>query len=118
MPKRSTRNAVAKRLAEAHYTVEPVIAEIFQLLAPGEQDAQREDEPIKLLEVNPDTPPVGIVPIEFGPDFRADIPYPSIIVEVAPDEYRRLKQRKLKLPNRWRIGRKFQRPSPRELAAR
>lgn len=97
------KGEVAKRLAQAHYSVEPAVQKIFRVLG----DQRREDdpcEPIKLLEVNPDTVPAGIQPIYFGPHNASGIVYPSVIIEVTPDEYEMLCRGQLALPNGWKLG--------------
>src|SRR6185437_13712270 len=59
-----SKQAVAQRLAEAHYEIEPGIELIVQLLASPEREADP-TEPIKLLEVNQDTTGDGIRPVFF-----------------------------------------------------
>jgi|ERR1043166_4045603 hypothetical protein len=105
-----TKQAVAKRLAESHFLVEPQIARIYRLLAPDDREAL-ETEPIKLLEVNPATPKNGIMPIYFGPHTPSGIFYPSIIVELHPDEFVDLESGNLALPDGWRLGNHYSRPS-------
>jgi hypothetical protein len=89
-----------RSLAQAHYLVEPGLVSIFRLIGP----AGTEEEPIKLLEVNRDTVPTGIMPLGFDAAPDRGIPYPSIIVEVTPDEYEQIRSGALALPNGWRIG--------------
>ena len=67
--------------------------------------ADREDdlaEPVKLLEVNPETPRAGIVPIAFGADPPA-IPFPSVVIEVTEGELEDIRSGSLPLPNGWRL---------------
>lgn len=90
---------VAKVLANAHRVTDPEITRIVRLVGENEQDP---NEPIKLLEVNAATPPSGVVPIAFAPD-PPDIPYPSIVIEVTPDEYAQIVDGKLMLPKGWTI---------------
>jgi len=77
------KSEVARILAEAHVGAEPRISRIVRLVADGEQNST---EPVKLLEVNPDTSPSGIFPVAFGAD-PPRIPFPSIIVEVTEGEF-------------------------------
>jgi hypothetical protein len=101
---------VAKRLAEAHYALDPGIELIVELKA----DAKREratDEPIKLLEVNRSTVPTGIQPLFFGPHRASGIMYPSVIIEVTPNEYQDILKDRAELPNGWQIGSKFAKPA-------
>jgi len=90
---------MALALAKAHVEVEPSIRCVYRILSEREEDAQ---EPIKLLEVNPETPPSGIVPVAFGQ--ARDIPYASIVVEVTPEEFERILSGHLNLPEGWRLG--------------
>ena len=60
--------------------------------------------PIKLLEVNENTVPSGVMPIQFGPSLASGIHYSSIIVEVTPDEYEEIQTGKLGLPDGWTLG--------------
>ena len=97
---------VARKLADAHFDLEPGITRIFRLngLLPNEG---LPDTPIKLLEINTDTPPSGIMPLYFGPVPGSDIPYPSVIVEITPDEFDKIQAQELKLPDGWTIGEEY-----------
>jgi hypothetical protein len=94
------KREAARRLAQAHYLVEPGLVSVFRLAGPAETDA----EPIKLLEVNRDTVPTGIMPLGFDAAPERGILYPSVIVEVTPEEYEQIRSGALALPNGWRIG--------------
>lgn len=100
MAKSSDRNKVAKVLAEAHRKFDPDITRVVRIVADSETQS---DEPVKLLEVNPKTPSSGIVPVGFGAD-PPEIPYPSVIVEVTEDEFRKIRSGRLRLPSGWRLG--------------
>ncbi len=100
---------VAKRLAEAHYAIDPEIELIIGLTA-GAKRERVSDEPIKLLEVNRSTVPSGIHPLFFGPHRDSGIAYPSVIIMVTPDEYEDILKKRTKLPNRWQMGSKFAKP--------
>ena len=104
-----SKQAVANRLAEAHYSVEPGMELIIQLLAPS--DAQEADpkEPVKLLEVNRDTTTAGILPLFFGADLKRGISFPCVIVEITPTEYEEVLRDPSLLPNGWRMGQEFAR---------
>jgi len=62
------------------------------------------DTPIKLLEVNTNTFASGVMPVYFGPVRASGILYPSVIVEVTPDEFERIRSHQLSLPNGWMIA--------------
>lgn len=94
------KDEVARLLAEAHRAIEPAISRIIRLITDREADAR---EPVKLLEVNPATSPSGILPIAFTAD-PPDVPFPSIVVEVTETEYDQIRERRLSLPEGWRLG--------------
>jgi hypothetical protein len=104
-----SRDSVARRLAEAHFRLDSDIDRIFRVLAPDAGE-RAESEPIKLLEVNPNTPKDGIIPVYFGAHAGSGIFYPSIIVEIHPDELADLVRGTLKLPDGWSLGPEYQRP--------
>lgn len=100
----------ARQLAEAHYQVEPGITHIFRVT--GSADAElRANEPIKLLEVNQDTIPSGIMPLQFGPAPAQGFHFPSVIIEVTPEEFAKIQAQELKLPDGWSVGDFLPRPT-------
>ncbi len=94
------KDEVARQLAEAHREIEPTIRRIIRLVTDREGDAR---EPVKLLEVNPETSPSGILPIAFAAD-PPRVPYPSIVVEVTEAEFDQIRAGSLPLPEGWRLG--------------
>jgi hypothetical protein len=104
-----SKEGVARRLAEAHFRIEPEIGQIFRLLATDAVESQ-EQEPVKLLEVNSSTPKTGIMPVYFAAHPTSGIFFPAVIVEIHPDEMAELQRNVLRLPDGWRIGPEFQRP--------
>ena len=56
-----------------HYDIEPGITRIFKLRDKPEFE-ELSSSPIKLLEINIDTPPSGIMPLYFGPVPGSGIP--------------------------------------------
>ncbi len=101
---RAMREA-AWRLAEAHYRVEPGTHRIYRLKG-GKED----DRTIRLLEVNSETVPSGIVPIGFGPHPASGLPFSSVIVEITPEEFADLQEGRLRLPDGWEVGEPFEKP--------
>jgi hypothetical protein len=91
------KNTVARSLAEAHLLDFPAISRIERVI--GEEESSVH-EPVKLLEVNPETSPSGIVPIVFGP-LPPKYPYPSVVIEVTEEEYKRICSGDLVLPDGW-----------------
>jgi hypothetical protein len=100
------KDEVAKKLAQTHYDIEPGITRIFKLRDKPEFEGLS-SSPIKLLEVNEDTAPSGIMPLYFGPVPSSGIPYSSVIVEVTPDEFERIEAQELKLPDGWTIDEEY-----------
>ena len=94
------KDEVAELLAAAHREAEPGIVRIVRLIGGREAEAR---EPVKLLEVNPATSPSGVLPIAFAAD-PPDVPFPSVVVEVTPEEFTRITQGQLALPNGWALG--------------
>ncbi len=76
---------------------------IFRLHSKAELEANRA-EPIQLLEVNENAVPSDVMPLHFGTAPTIGIPFPSIIVEVAPEEFTKIQKRELHLPKDWEIG--------------
>ena len=99
----STKDQEAAELAKKHYQVETGLTQVFRITGSADVEV-RPSEPIKLLEVNENTVPAGIMPIQFGPSPALGQCYSSIIVEVTPDEFRKIQDRQLELPHGWRVG--------------
>ena len=100
-----TKDAVVRILANAHYVLEEGITDIYRIHSRLDEDDPR--EPIKLLEVNRSAVPVGIMPVHFG--VGKNIPYPSIIMDVTPEEFDDLRYQRLSLPKDWTLGAKLPR---------
>jgi hypothetical protein len=98
-----SKNVAAQQLAARHYAVETGITRIFRVNSGAEVES-RATEPIKLLEVSTTTPSTGIMPLGFGPSPSSGVPYPSVIIEVSPEEFERIKSHDLELPDGWTIG--------------
>lgn len=102
----TTKDEAARMLAKVHFQSEPGLRQIFRLK--GSPAAERDPaEPLKLLEINDNTIPSGIVPLGFSP--APGIPYPSIIIEITPVEFDLMKKGKLKLPRKWKIDQELTR---------
>ncbi len=101
----------AAALARAHYEVEPGLRAIFRLEGPDPNDLR-----IKLLEVNEQTVPTGIVPVGFPPHPASGLHYPSVVIEVTPQEYEAIQSKQLNLPTGWEVRNEYERPSGAEHA--
>src|SRR5262245_7186482 len=75
---------VARELAKKHYAVESGITQIFTVWSEPQCEASR-GEPVKLLELNRDTIPSGVMPLGFDAAPTSGIPFPSVIIEVTPE---------------------------------
>ncbi|MGH7192872.1 MAG: hypothetical protein ACREJM_04960 [Candidatus Saccharimonadales bacterium] len=64
-----------------------------------------------MLEVNAKTVPSGVLPVSFGPAPASGIPYPSVIVEVSPEEFTRIQTKELKLSKGRLLGEELPKPS-------
>jgi hypothetical protein len=95
-----SKNEMAKKLAEVHRNIEPSISRIIHLVA--DRDSS-DAEPVKLLEVNPDTFESGIWPIHFGAD-PPQIPFSSVVIEVTEKEFEEIRSGSLHLPYGWKLG--------------
>jgi hypothetical protein len=99
---------VAQELARKHYEIESGLVRIFRITS---KDDALPAEPIKLLEVNENTVPSGIMPLHFGPVPDFGIPYASVIIEITPDEFEMLRGHGLALPDGWEIAEEMLRPT-------
>ena len=103
----SHRQAIeAEALARAHYQVEPGLRAIYRLEGPDPNGFR-----IKLLEVNEQTVPTGIVPVGFAPHPASGVHYPSVVIEVTPQEYEAIQRRELNLPEGWEVRNSYERTS-------
>ena len=109
-PVATEKAEAAKQLAKRHYDVEAGLTKIFRLTGTADVEVSPL-EPIKLLEVNTTTASSGIMPLHFGAAPSSGIPFPSIIVEVTPDEFEKIQTQELKLPEGWRIAEEFRKPT-------
>ena len=96
----------AATLARAHYEVEPGLRAIYRL-----ESADPNDLRIKLLEVNEQTVPTGIVPVGFPPHPASGLHYPSVVIEVTPQEYEAIQRKQLDLPSGWKVRDVYERPA-------
>lgn len=103
-----TKEEAAIELAEYDYQVDEATHAVYRILAVDEDDP---DEPLKLLKVNADTPPMGVLPMHFPPNVANGIPFPYELVVVTPQEFERIHSADLRFPDDWLIGPLIQRPN-------
>jgi hypothetical protein len=106
----TNQDQAAKELAEKHYQIETGVTQIFRIKKNTNHEANSV-EPIILLEVNQNTVASGILPLYFGPIPAAGIPFPSVIVEITPDELCKIQNQELKLPDGWVLGDMIPKPA-------
>lgn len=99
------RNQEAEALARFHYEVEPGLRAIYRLESPDPNDIR-----IKLLEVNEQTVPTGIVPVGFTHP-ASGLHYPSVVIEVTPQEFEAIQDKRLDLPPGWEVRGSYERPA-------
>jgi hypothetical protein len=100
----TSKDDAARILARRHYEIEPGISRVIRLMGANERDPK---EPIKLLEVNRNTIPAGIVPLHFGPH---GIRFATVIVEITPREFEEVRKGFLRLPEGWTMDRQYPKP--------
>jgi hypothetical protein len=93
------KDETARQLAESHRQVEPTIERIIRFHG-GNEDA--DEEPIKLLEVNTATVEAGIIPVILGA--TDEVPFATIIIEITREEWDKVRNGELDLPNGWEQG--------------
>ncbi len=113
---KASRDHAAKELAHKHYQLEPGITHVIRFSRQDEAELVHA-EPIKLLEVNAHTVTSGIMPLRFGPEPESGLPYPTVIVEVTPEEFEKIKRSELKLPEGWEMEEELPRPPDKTGAA-
>ena len=94
----------AKNLVEKHYELEPGLTHVIRFSGSADVMEQAK-EPIKLLEVNKNTVPAGVMPLGFDSAPDAGIRFPSVIIEVTPEEFAKIQTKELKLPKGWEYRR-------------
>jgi len=94
------KEQVAEELIRWHFQVEPGLIAVYRIISDNE-DAP--EEPIKLLEVNVATVSTGAFEA-FGFAPTQDVPYPTLIAEVTPDELEQLRAAPGAIPAEWALS--------------
>jgi hypothetical protein len=106
---RPTREEAVKELVSRHFDADPDVTRIYWMV-PDEEASP--SEPIRLLEVDEASVTIGEVqPFTFGP--TEDIPYPTSIAMISPEEHTMIKTKPESLPKGWELARArvFDRPA-------
>jgi len=86
---------VAKNLATAHKKADPDIRQIYLIEDPTGKE-------IRLVEVSTSVGFTGsIMPFRFAARPDLDVPYPSVVILLSPEEKDLLDRRELELPDAW-----------------
>ena len=90
---------VAKTLAAAHQKEDP--ATTLVLLS-------NNDEEVRLIEVSGSIGTTGeVLPFRFAPSPKEGIDYPSVVILLSEEDWRRVEKGELKLPVGWAEPRKI-----------
>lgn len=90
-----TTAEVAKELARAHRRADPDIQQIYLIEDPDGAE-------VRLLEVSESVGYTGsVMPFRFAARPDLDVPYPSVVVLMSPEEKALLDQKELELPVAW-----------------
>jgi hypothetical protein len=92
-----TKDEVLPELIKWHFQVDPAMIKVYRFLSPDEDDLL---EPIKFLEVSPDTPASGsVMTFTFGG--TEDVPYRTTIATITPEEMEQIARSEIPLPPGW-----------------
>jgi len=95
-----TREEAAQELIDWHFQSDPEITEVYRFIAPNEEEAH---EPIKLVEVTPETLATGRVDT-FSFRDTADFPYRLTIATITPEELKKIRSGQIELPRGWNLS--------------
>jgi hypothetical protein len=88
----------AIKLTEYHREAEPGLRRVAFYPDPRGKE-------IRLLEIVAGSPTSNeVLPFRFAPDPDREIYFPSVIVELSPQEYLMLSQGRLTLPEEWKLS--------------
>lgn len=97
--KSEAADLLANRIREVDYGV----LKVFRVLGTLVQEEDR-TEPLKLLVVNRDTVPVGVLPLRFSSNHAIGVRLPYVVMEVTPGEFKEILRSRMPLPHGWRVG--------------
>lgn len=95
-----TKEEAAEDLAAYHFEIDEDVRAFYRILSESEDDP---NEPLKLLKVSEDTPPIGVMPLHFPPHAAGGILFPYEIAVVTPEEFERIEAGYLRLPGDWHL---------------
>lgn len=97
---RRSKDEVAAEVIARHFKLFPEYVEIYRIRVDGEEDA---GEPIKLLEVDPESSETGRVD-SFHCPLEGDMEYAMVIAYVTPNELHQVQCGALELPEGWTMA--------------
>ena len=103
-----TKEEAVLELVEWHYEIDPNMTEVIRLLSENENDPK---EPIKFLEVSPDTPASGTV-MTFTFGGTEESPYHMRIAVVTPEEMEQVRRGEIPMPDGWDLENSKVYPAP------
>ncbi|MDI1428802.1 hypothetical protein [Polyangium sorediatum] len=90
-----TVEEVARDLAAAHRRADPDIQQIFMIADPAGAE-------VRLLEVSSSVGNTGsVMPFRFSARPDLDVPFPSVVILLSPEEKEQLDRQELHLPATW-----------------
>ena len=90
---RETYRHVAEALAAAHRRADPDTVKVFLALDPAKRE-------VRLVEVTAEAPTtMEVLPVRFRP--TAEVPFPSAVVLLSPEEWDAVERREIALPDGW-----------------
>ena len=95
-----TKEQAVHELIDWHFQSDPDIVEVYRFITSNEKE---EREPIKLLEVTPETLRTGRVDT-FSFRGTEEIPYAIVIAIIAPEEMEQIRLGQMLLPRGWDLA--------------
>ncbi len=102
-----TKEEAAAEIAQGHYEMDEDTRAVYRILA-ADEDAP--EEPLKLLKVSADTPPMGVMPLHFPPRISDGRPFAFELGVVTPEEFDDIRAGRLPLPEDWHLGQMMNNP--------
>jgi len=85
----------AENLIQEHFELEPSLERVIWI------NPNKTTE-IRLLEINPESPPTGSVLSFYFPPYE-EFPYAMKIAEITPEEWEKILRHEIPLPNGWTV---------------
>ncbi len=102
-----TKEEAAAEIAEDQYEFDEDALALYRIVA---EDEDAPDEPLKLLKISADTPPMGILPLHFPAKVSRGMDFAFELAVVTPEEFDDMKAGRLSLPEGWHLEQMLGRP--------